>query len=60
MNVIAAVVFAGRTCSGSRSSGRTARRSRSPAPVLMVLVGVLDQEQAIEALDWATLGLLAA
>jgi Na+/H+ antiporter NhaD/arsenite permease-like protein len=26
---------------------------------LMVLVGVLDQEQAIEAVDWATLGLLA-
>jgi Na+/H+ antiporter NhaD/arsenite permease-like protein len=26
---------------------------------LMVLVGVLDQEDAIEAVDWATLGLLA-
>jgi Na+/H+ antiporter NhaD/arsenite permease-like protein len=26
---------------------------------LMVLLGVLDQEQAVEAVDWATLGLLA-
>ncbi|MBM3677004.1 MAG: hypothetical protein FJW96_03835, partial [Actinobacteria bacterium] len=26
---------------------------------LMVLIGVLDQEQAIEAIGWATLGLLA-
>ena len=26
---------------------------------LMVLLGVIDQEQAIEAVDWATLGLLA-
>ena len=26
---------------------------------LMVIVGVLDQEQAIESIDWATLGLLA-
>lgn len=26
---------------------------------LMVLLGILDQEQAIESIDWATLGLLA-
>ena len=26
---------------------------------LMVLIGVLDQNRAIEAVDWATLGLLA-
>ncbi len=26
---------------------------------LMVVLGVLDQEQAIESIDWATLGLLA-
>ncbi len=27
--------------------------------VLMVVLGILDQEQAIESIDWATLGLLA-
>ncbi|MDH4176415.1 MAG: SLC13 family permease, partial [Thermoleophilia bacterium] len=26
---------------------------------LMVLLGILDQEAAIESIDWATLGLLA-
>ena len=57
MAVVAASAFAVALLA-SRSSGRTARRSRSSAPCSWSLVGVLDQEQAIEAVDWATLGLL--
>ena len=57
MNVIAAVVFAGAlTLIALEWAHRT--KVALAGAVLMVLVGVLDQEQAIEAVDWATLGLL--
>ncbi len=57
MNVIAAVVFAGALALIALEWAHRTKVALAGA-VLMVLVGVLDQEQAIEAVDWATLGLL--
>jgi Na+/H+ antiporter NhaD/arsenite permease-like protein len=57
VDVIAAVVFAGAL---GLIALEWAHRTKVAliGAVVMVLVGVLDQEQAIEAVDWATLGLL--
>jgi Na+/H+ antiporter NhaD/arsenite permease-like protein len=57
VDVIAAVVFAGAL---GLIALEWAHRTKVAliGAVAMVLVGVLDQEQAIEAVDWATLGLL--
>jgi len=57
VNVIAAVVFAGALALIALEWAHRTKVALAGA-VLMVLVGVLDQEQAIEAVDWATLGLL--
>src|SRR5918996_1491597 len=57
VDVIAAVVFAGAL---GLIALEWAHRTKGAliGAVVMVLLGVLDQEQAIEAVDWATLGLL--
>ncbi len=57
VDVIAAVLFAGAL---GLIALEWAHRTKVAliGAVLMVLIGVLDQEQAIEAVDWATLGLL--
>jgi Na+/H+ antiporter NhaD/arsenite permease-like protein len=57
VDVIAAVVFAGAL---GLIALEWAHRTKVAliGAVVMVLLGVLDQEQAIEAVDWATLGLL--
>jgi Na+/H+ antiporter NhaD/arsenite permease-like protein len=57
VNVIAAVVFAGALALIALEWAHRTKVALAGA-VLMVLVGVLDQAQAIEAVDWATLGLL--
>jgi len=57
VNVIAAAVFAGALALIALEWAHRTKVALAGA-VLMVLVGVLDQEQAIEAVDWATLGLL--
>ena len=57
MDVIAAVVFAGALGLIAVEWAHRTKVALSGA-VVMVLLGVLDQEQAIEAVDWATLGLL--
>ena len=57
MNVVAAVVFAGALGLIAFEWAHRTKVALAGA-VVMVLVGVLDQEQAIEAVDWATLGLL--
>jgi Na+/H+ antiporter NhaD/arsenite permease-like protein len=57
VDVIAAVVFAGAL---GLIALEWAHRTKVAliGAVVMVLIGVLDQQQAIEAVDWATLGLL--
>jgi Na+/H+ antiporter NhaD/arsenite permease-like protein len=57
VDVIAAVVFAGAL---GLIALEWAHRTKVAlvGAVLMILLGVLDQEQAIESVDWATLGLL--
>jgi Na+/H+ antiporter NhaD/arsenite permease-like protein len=57
VDVTAAVVFAGAL---GLIALEWAHRTKVAliGAVVMVLIGVLDQEQAIEAVDWATLGLL--
>ena len=57
MDVIAAVVFGGALVLIALEWAHRTKVALSGA-VVMVLIGVLDQEQAIEAVDWATLGLL--
>jgi Na+/H+ antiporter NhaD/arsenite permease-like protein len=57
VNVIAAVVFAGALALVALEWAHRTKVALAGA-VLMVVVGVLGQEQAIEAVDWATLGLL--
>ena len=57
MDVIAAVVFAGALALIALEWVHRTKVALTGA-VVMVLLGVLDQEQAIEAVDWATLGLL--
>jgi Na+/H+ antiporter NhaD/arsenite permease-like protein len=57
VDVVAAVIFAGAlTLIAFEWVQRT--KLALLGAVLMVLIGVLDQEHAIEAVDWATLGLL--
>ena len=55
MDVIAAVVFGGALVLIALEWAHRTKVALSGA-VVMVLIGVLDQEQAIEAVDWATLG----
>jgi Na+/H+ antiporter NhaD/arsenite permease-like protein len=57
VDVIAAVVFAGALVLIALEWAHRTKVALAGA-VVMVLLGVLDQEQAIEAVDWATLGLL--
>jgi Na+/H+ antiporter NhaD/arsenite permease-like protein len=57
VDVIAAVVFAGALVLIALEWAHRTKVALTGA-VVMVLLGVLDQEQAIEAVDWATLGLL--
>ena len=57
MDVVAAVVFAGALVLIALEWAHRTKVALIGA-VVMVLLGVLDQEQAIEAVDWATLGLL--
>ena len=57
MDVIAAVVFAGALVLIALEWAHRTKVALCGA-VVMILLGVLDQEQAIEAVDWATLGLL--
>jgi Na+/H+ antiporter NhaD/arsenite permease-like protein len=57
VDVIAAAVFAGALGVIAFEWAHRTKVALTGA-VVMVLLGVLDQEQAIEAVDWATLGLL--
>jgi Na+/H+ antiporter NhaD/arsenite permease-like protein len=57
VDVVAAVVFAGALVLIALEWAHRTKVALIGA-VVMVLLGVLDQEQAIEAVDWATLGLL--
>ena len=57
MDVVAAVVFAGALALIALEWVHRTKVALIGA-VVMVVIGALDQEQAIEAVDWATLGLL--
>ena len=57
MDVVAAIVFAGALILIAVEWVHRTKVALAGAMV-MVLVGILDQEQAIESVDWATLGLL--
>jgi Na+/H+ antiporter NhaD/arsenite permease-like protein len=57
VDIVAAVVFAGALVLIALEWTHRTKVALCGA-VVMVLLGVLDQEQAIEAVDWATLGLL--
>ena len=57
MDVVAAIVFAGALVLIAVEWVHRTKVALAGAAV-MVLAGILDQEQAIEAVDWATLGLL--
>jgi Na+/H+ antiporter NhaD/arsenite permease-like protein len=57
VDVVAAIVFAGALIVIAVEWVHRTKVALVGA-VLMVVVGVLDQERAIEAVDWATLGLL--
>jgi Na+/H+ antiporter NhaD/arsenite permease-like protein len=58
VDVVAATVFAGALILIAVEWVHRTKVALAGA-VLMVLVGILDQEQAIAAVDWATVGLLA-
>ncbi len=58
MDVLAIAIFAAALAIIALDWGHRTIVALSGA-ALMVLLGVLDQEQAIESIDWATLGLLA-
>ena len=58
MDVVAAMVFIGALTLIALEWVHRTKVALSGA-VLVVVVGVLDQDAAIEAVDWATLGLLA-
>ncbi len=58
MDILAIAIFAAALGTIALDWGHRTIVALSGA-ALMVLLGVLDQEQAIESIDWATLGLLA-
>lgn len=57
MEVVASIVFVGALALVALEWAHRTKVALGGAAV-MVLLGALDQEQAIEAVDWATLGLL--
>jgi Na+/H+ antiporter NhaD/arsenite permease-like protein len=57
VDVIAAIVFVGALALIALEWAHRTKVALTGA-VIMVLIGVLDQEQAIESVDWSTLGLL--